>query len=291
MNLSDLLNNINKTYSEAFGNTPTDIRLNDILKEAFELTRARTMTGLKDETSDLLGTLIQWINEAGYDFNELVEMNITKINSRSLYRKLGRKVSVALIGGAFDPIHPGHLAIGKFLLDEAGLFDEVWYIPCYRHLYGKEMAPASLRLAMCREYVQVDKRMKVCDYEIVHELAGETYYFLNKFMEEDFAKNEYRFNYVIGLDNANTFDKWVNYEHLEKLIPFIVVSRQGEKRDPNVNWYMKEPHKFFDAGNKIPKISSTDIRKELKEDREKYLRESPFLTLIAGIIQENNLYV
>lgn len=290
METKDLLRSINETYSRAFGPTPTEARLQDIHKEAFELTRTRDMAGLKDETSDLLGTLFQWINEADYDIEELIKMNIEKIESRSLYRALGRKISVALIGGAFDPIHPGHFAIAKYLLDKTGCFDEVWFTPCYRHLFGKEMAPAKLRLAMCKEYVKKDKRMKVCDYEIINELAGETYYFLNRFMNESFAKNEYRFSYTMGLDNANTFEKWINYEYLEKLIPFIVVSRQGERVSSKAEWCTKEPHKFFNAGKIIPDRSSTEIRKQLHEKRNEFFSH-PYDEGVAKIIQDNKLYL
>jgi nicotinate-nucleotide adenylyltransferase len=239
------------------------------------------MEGMKDETSDLLGTLFQWINEAGYDVEELVKMNIEKINSRSLYRQLGRKVSVALIGGAFDPVHDGHIALAKYLLNETESFDEVWLVPCYSHLYGKQMAPAKLRLDMCRIAARIDKRIKVCDYEIVNKLAGETYYFLNKFLEEDFAKNEYRFSYCIGLDNANTFHKWKNFEYLEKLLSFIVVSRQGEKPLPDVDWYRKGPHMFFDAGDMIPELSSTDIRNKIGQEETTDLLPDEIYNLIV----------
>jgi len=286
-NYSSLLSKLNNTYLEAFGKTPLKARLNDILKEVFELTRARDMDSMKGETSDVLGTLLQWINEAGYNLPELIEMNIAKINSRSLYRKLGRKISVALIGGAFDPIHNGHIELAQFLLNETKLYDEVWLVPCYRHLYGKEMVSTKSRLAMCRLYAQVDARIKVCDYEIVHELAGETYYFLNKFLEEDFAKNDYRFNYVIGMDNANSFAKWVNYEYLEKMIPFTVVSRQGEKRKSDVTWFLKAPHKFFDAGKKISNISSTEIKKRLKKNRK---FDFEYHSDVANYIITNELY-
>lgn len=200
------------------------------------------------------------------------------------------KVSVVLIGGAFDPIHPGHFGMAKYLLDETGLFEEAWFVPCYRHLYGKSMAPAHLRLAMCKEYAREDKRMKVCDYEIVNELAGETYHFLNKFLSEDFVKNEFRFSYAIGLDNAYTFENWVNYDYLRDLISFIVLYRQGQKCIKGVDWFLKEPHKCFDAVKKIPEISSTQIREQLYKDREETLNKF-YNKGIADIIKDNKLYI
>ena len=41
MSTQDLLHNIKMTYLKAFESTPTEVRLGDILKESFELTRTR----------------------------------------------------------------------------------------------------------------------------------------------------------------------------------------------------------------------------------------------------------
>jgi nicotinic acid mononucleotide adenylyltransferase len=67
------------------------------------------------------------------------------------------------------------------------------------------------------------------------------------------------------MDNANTFNKWVNYEHLEKMIRFIVVPRLGEVRDEAVDWYLKEPHVLLQHDEEqLKQISSTDIRNKFK---------------------------
>jgi nicotinic acid mononucleotide adenylyltransferase len=41
---------------------------------------------------------------------------------------------------------------------------------------------------------------------------------VKKLLSEDFAKNERDFSLAIGMDNANTFDKWVNHQDLERMI-------------------------------------------------------------------------
>jgi nicotinic acid mononucleotide adenylyltransferase len=65
---------------------------------------------------------------------------------------------------------------------------------------------------------------------------------------------------IIGMDNANTFDKWVNYEYLKDMMRFVVVSRQGVERDPGPDWYLFRPHIFIQAEHEIPEISSTQVR-------------------------------
>ena len=84
-------------------------------------------------------------------------------------------------------------------------------------------------------------------------------------LEEDFIKGSYDVSLAIGLDNANSFAQWIEHEKLMRLVRFIVISRQGIQRDPAVDWYMKEPHFYLDAGKKIMEVSSTEVRAKLSE--------------------------
>ena len=61
-----------------------------------------------------------------------------------------RKIKIALYGGAFNPIHAGHIGVAKFVLNTNKLCHEVWLVPCDRHINDKNLVNASHRLAMCR---------------------------------------------------------------------------------------------------------------------------------------------
>jgi nicotinate (nicotinamide) nucleotide adenylyltransferase len=262
LSVKSLQRKIEKVFLTYFGRTPLRQRLEDISKECTELTRFIDLRNLEEETGDLLASTLMLCNENGWDADKLVSATLEKIKRRQLqYQALGRKVSVALIGGAFNPVTNGHIKLAQFVLNSSKTFDEVWLVPCYGHMYGKQMATPEQRLEMCRMAVKVDGRIKVCDYEISHKLKGETYHFLKQLLSEDFAKDQYDFSYVIGLDNANTFDKWVNYEDLERMMRFVVVGRQGVKRDEKVNWYLKPPHIYLMPDKEdIPEVSSTQVR-------------------------------
>jgi nicotinate-nucleotide adenylyltransferase len=193
-----------------------------------------------------------------------VTETLNKIKRRKdQYRALGRKIRCAIIGGAFDPIHNGHFQLAQFVLN-AGKFDEVWLMPCWKHRFNKEMASFDHRLAMCGIAVTQDRRINVSTYERDHEFTGETYHLVKRLLEEPFAQNEYEFSFVLSMDNANSFDKWYNFEHLRHMIPFVVVSRQGYVPNPNVTWYLNNPpHIYLPAETEIAEISSTAIRENL----------------------------
>jgi nicotinate-nucleotide adenylyltransferase len=263
--MKEIQKDVKRVFENNFGYTPLNERLKDIQREFFELMKWNDIQNLREEAGDLLCSLIQLHNESGWDIEENVQVTLDKIRSRSLqYKSLGRKTKVAIFGGAFDPITAGHIQSAQFVLNTSGEFDEVWLMPAYQHMYGKHMAPAEHRLEMCRLASENDGRIKVFDYEIKNELAGETFNFFKRLKMDKELNDKFNFSMIIGLDNANSFDKWVNFEELERLVRFVVVPRKGVNRDLSVDWYTKEPHIFLNKETDIIEISSSIVRKELE---------------------------
>lgn len=263
--ISALLRKINKVYVSSFGRTPLKQRLLDIQKETFELSRYVDLKSMKEEAGDLLTTLLQLFNECEWDINEVVDQNLAKIRKRrKQYKALGRKSQVAILGGAFDPITLGHIQVAQLILNQSMTFDEVYLMPCYNHIFNKKMVSPEHRLEMCRIAAQVDGRIKVFDYEIANKFSGETYNLAKRLFEDKEYKDTHSFSFVIGLDNANSFDTWVNYEELERLARFVVVPRTGEKPKKGVNWYLKPPHIFLEPDEPLMEMSSTKVRRDLE---------------------------
>ena len=252
---------VRDVFIKTFGRTPQRQRLQDIFDESIELRNATDYENLKEEAGDLLASTFQLCNECDWDVIDLIENTLSKIKSRKeQYHSLGRKIKVAILGGAFDPPTIGHIKLAQFVLNVSKTFDEVWLTPCAKHMYNKDMESFEDRLKMCELMVKCDGRLKVFDYEGRKNLGGETYQFVKTLLGEKFAKDEYDFSLIIGQDNANTFDKWVNYEDLEKMIRFVVVPREGEERNIDSDWYLNPPHIYLCGDTKIPNISSTEIR-------------------------------
>ena len=301
MELKDLQIKINKCFLEHFGYTPITERLDDIQSECSELMKWSDINNLKEETGHLLSSTLQLCNENGFDPEELVRNTLKTIEGRAeQYKSLGRKINVAILGLAGNPIHIGHIQLAQFVLNVSKKIDEVWLMPSYDHMQKNDMVSAEHRFEMCKIAAKVDKRIKVFDYEIANKLGGETYYLFKKLKEEKnitiegdtYSVDKFRFYMIIGIDNANKFHTWVNFEELEKLAKFIVVPRKGVDRDYNVNWYTQKPHIFLNNETPIIDVSSTEIRRLLNKPIEiqiheisKYLDENVWKYII-----ENKLY-
>jgi len=258
---------VEETFSKNFGKTPLKERMDDILRESLELIRFTDVNNMKEEVGDLLASVLMLCNESDWDASELIETTCAKINRRSeQYKSLGRKYKIALLGGGFDPITRGHIEVAKYVLNTSGQFDEVWLVPAYKHMCNKKMAPYEERFKMCELASEVDGRIKVFNYEKKKNLAGETYH-LMKTLTNDPNYENYNFSFIIGLDNALTFNKWVNYEELERMSRFVIVPRKGYEPESG-SWYFNSPHLFLNGEDEnvpILQISSTQVRNQLKE--------------------------
>jgi NAD+ kinase len=262
--LSDVSARIAQKFQETFGRTPLAERVQDILAQATTLGRYADLDHLRDEAGDLLCSLLQMCTECGWDPARLADATLDKIEGRrEIYSTLGRKLRVALLGGAFDPVHLGHIEVAGEVL-RLGHVDEVWLMPCFEHLAGKVMAPAEHRLIMCRLAVQSTRGVGVFDYEIRHQFRGETYHLVKNLLAEEVARIRCEFSLIIGQDNADSFATWTNHEGLERLIPFVVVPRTGCPVPRPSAWYLKPPHCFLEGMSQDFPTSSTEVRRLLR---------------------------
>ncbi len=275
---------VKDTFETNFGKTPLKERMDDILQETLELIRYTDVNNIKEEAGDTLASILMLCNESGWDAEELIKNTCNKVNRRTeQYKSLGRKYKIALLGGAFDPITKGHIEVAQYVLNTSNQFDEVWLVPAYKHMYNKPMSDYEDRFKMCELAAQVDGRIKVFNYEKRMNLAGETYHLMKTLLNDSEYEN-YNFSFIIGLDNANTFDSWVSYGELERMTRFVIVPRKGYEPEGG-SWYLSSPHIFLNGnGENVPmEISSTLVRKYMKDywvDNFKCLSEDEILQFI-----------
>ncbi len=156
---------------------------------------------------------------------------------------------IGVLGGTFDPPHVGHLELAKIVLQH-GAVEQVWFIPCLSHRFGKQPEPFEHRLAMCRILIEGDlERMRVSDIEAQLRRPGHT---LDLVLMLQSRHREHRFRLLAGSDIYWQKDKWHKYEEIAKLAPPVYVARQGEPSLP------------FEALPAPPEVSSTQLRAQLK---------------------------
>jgi len=75
--------------------------------------------------------------------------------------------SVGILGGTFDPVHHGHLAIAEEAREALGL-ERVWFVPVASppHKPDRPVSAAAHRLAMVRLAVAGNPAFEACDLEI-----------------------------------------------------------------------------------------------------------------------------
>jgi nicotinate-nucleotide adenylyltransferase len=187
-----------------------------------------------------------------------------------------KRRKVAILGLAANPIHNGHIAIAN---EVAKHFDLVWIVPCYKHMFAKNMADAEHRYQMCLLATKGSaKNVFVSKFEIEQKLECSTYDFL-KLLQK--ASPDFDFAFIIGQDNSDNIEKWKHHNELISEFTFVVVPRPG--MTPTDAWYRKTPHVFLEEF-KPPDVSSTMIRNDIQSSVN-FLHPD-----VVNYIQEYKLY-
>lgn len=132
---------------------------------------------------------------------------------------------VAHFGGLFNPIHDGHLAIGRQLIDRY-LFDRVIYVPGSSHYPKADLAPEGHRLDLLKLSIRTEPRFEACDYELGKEDWTEPFETLQRIADR-FTRSPHgaRLFSVRGDDWLPQMLTWTELADHENLYEFIIVPR------------------------------------------------------------------
>lgn len=184
-----------------------------------------------------------------------------------------------LYGSACNPPHLTHHAILKDLKKH---FSDVWFMPCYQHMFGKEMLSVEHRLNMAKIVSKVED-VNLCTFEIESKKKNSTWDTLQNFKS---LYPDREFIVAIGTDNLYNFKQWDHWEELAENYCFVAYKRNIVEKE-----YLKIFKNIFilDYGNDVPNTSSSAIRNFICSDKD-YLVNDLLHPEVLSYIQENNLY-
>ncbi len=133
--------------------------------------------------------------------------------------------NIGLFGGSFNPIHNGHVQIGRTMRAEMGL-DEVWYMVSPQNPWKKnaDLCDEQLRLKMVREALREEVGLVASDYEFHLSRPSFTWSTLQS-LRHDYPDT--LFTLIIGGDNWEQFDKWRNADDIRRTCRIAVFPRKG----------------------------------------------------------------
>lgn len=137
----------------------------------------------------------------------------------------GRK-RIAVYGGTFDPVHVGHAAVARTLLELFGL-DELLFVPAFvaPHKRGRKVSPAFDRHAMLALATQGGGRFRVSTVELTSPERPYTVdtlaYFLDAYGERA------RLFFVMGADSWEDITTWREWERVLTMTDQLIVTRPG----------------------------------------------------------------
>ena len=194
---------------------------------------------------------------------------------------------IGLMGGSFNPIHCGHVALARAAL-ESGRVERVLFLPTGNPPHKKEGLDDKFdRLRMVELAVEHEAGMEVCREEIDRDgviYTVDTLAALKRKMPDC------TLTYLIGADTLRALGTWRRVETVIERCKFLVMMREGETREEVIRlaglWTQRGAQIDFLDARKMD-ISSTQIREQIQKGL-------PFERLVpqavADYIHEHGLY-
>ena len=154
---------------------------------------------------------------------------------------------VGIFGGTFDPIHHGHLILGREAIEVLRL-DRLLFIPAAAspHKCDRSLPPPEVRLEMLRAALEDEPRFQLDETDLQRpppSYAVDTAELLR------FRQPTAEFFYLVGEDHVASLKTWHRFDDLSRLVQFVVLSRG----------LVKVEHPYPTIRRHLD-ISATDIR-------------------------------
>lgn len=178
------------------------------------------------------------------------------------------KIKTGIFGGAFNPVHNGHLNLAQKYLEVLNL-DRIIFIPTASppHKTDRFLAAGEDRLNMLSLAISGCDRFEISDIEFQRQGKSYTYDTLcllkEKYPDDDFFL-------IIGADQFLAFNLWYRYRDILDMVSLCTAAREkGDQRQSiidfsnNLDGLRKDS--FHILNSDAVEISSSQIRGKIKK--------------------------
>ena len=177
-----------------------------------------------------------------------------------------------IFGGGFDPIHLGHINMALVARDT--LQGEVIFVPAKVAVWKEESISEEHKLAMLKLAISKHQGFSIDTFELEQKEQPRSYqtvaYFEKKYPND-------KLFFLIGQDQVNAFDKWMNPDEIAKNTQIVYYKRpKFFVNQDNIDKYNMLP-----IEGPVVDVASSDIR---------ILKSVAVPEEVLNYIEENNLY-
>lgn len=168
------------------------------------------------------------------------------------------KKKTGIFGGSFNPIHNGHIALARQILERSDL-DEIWFVVSPQNPIkpASMLADDNYRLSLVRAALEGEERMQASDYEF-HMPRPSYMHDTLMSMRRDYPDRE--FSLIMGGDNWTGFRHWYKWEDILRQFRIIIYPRRGADIEVSAL-----PQNVLMADTLLYDISSTEIRNKISK--------------------------
>lgn len=165
-----------------------------------------------------------------------------------------------IMGGTFDPVHAGHIAVARSVADQLEL-DRVLFMPAGNPHFkiGQDVSPVEDRVEMVRLAIEGVPGFELDLREVRRPGVTYTADTLEEMSSECPATDLF---FIVGTDSALTLPKWKDSGKIASLCTVVVAKRPGERTDQAAAALDSSSEHFKAVYLDVPQVdvSSTMVR-------------------------------
>lgn len=173
-------------------------------------------------------------------------------------------MKIGIFGGAFNPVHNGHINLAEIYYNELSL-DKLILIPTAKppHKSDEDLVSGEDRLNMLKlaceskpyeiSLIEFERQKKSYTYDTLLELR-------KIYPDDDLYL-------IIGADQLLSFDKWYRYKDILSMVTLCTSARESEEEKDIIRKKAKElgiEDNYYLSTAPVLRVSSSEIRQAIK---------------------------